>query len=509
MKEIAFGIDFGTTNSLVSVWGSDVHAMAGESKPRAIWDTSSGANHPHPSVVWYRLDHDPIVGLEARNSMASHENAMGHKFVRSVKRQLGKDKEIETLGGERIPAWQTASSIFHHLSSSVENYKGFKEQLNLKEAVVTIPVNFNGKQRRDIRKAMEHAGIRLQAFIHEPFAALIAHCYDQQEKLNSLKGKRALVFDWGGGTLDVCLVEVSDDGKYIYEIAHEGIEDRAGDDFDRNLMRYAKDHFIEEHDLPPEFTPNKHVEDRFWSAAELTKIELSKHMDHRMTVPSFHQIDRTMLDLKYSIERPVFEQIIQKELDAAESCIKRLLDKGRVSTGLVDYVLMVGGTSNIPAVSRMVEQMFGSKVSVASEPEAAISRGAAIVAAEGWEPYNVNDIVVKLSDDSYFSILPSKTPLVPRESSGYTFICTDPRVGSANFFFHTRQLEGDSKYTSLNAHLSVPTKPEIRKFEALDRVITNFSITEDATLRCSAKSSSLGEENEVEIADISMGLKID
>lgn len=508
MKELAFGIDFGTTNSLVSIWGSDIQAVEGSFKPRPIWDMTSGAEHPHPSVVWYRIDGEPIVGLVARQNMASHENAMGHRFVRSVKRMLGADREVETPGEQREAAWEAASRIFQHLSTSVSEYSGLKRALQLKEAVVTIPVHFNGRQRRDIRRAMERAGIRLQTFIHEPFAALISHFYDQNTKLDALKGQRTIVFDWGGGTLDVCLVEVSKDGTHIYELAHDGIEDRAGDEFDRNLMRHIKNKFIEANDLPVDFEPKGNVPDRFWAATEDAKIELSQDDRVRVSVPSFHRIDERMLDLSHTVERSAFESIIQTELEAAESCIQRLLNKGRLTPGLVDHVLLVGGTSNIPAVRHMVERIFGAKVSVASEPEAAISRGAAIVAAEGWQPYNVRDIGVKLSDDSFFTILPADTPLIPQESKGFTFLCTDPRTGSADFFFHARHVAGDRAFIPLNEHLSVPVDSSIRKFNALDRIISRFVITEDATLRCVAQSSSAGKEREIEITDIGIGLKL-
>ena len=379
----------------------------------------------------------------------------------------------------------------------------------MREAVVTIPVQFNGRQRRDIRRAMEHAGIRLQTFIHEPFAALISHFYEKERKLDVLKGKRAIVFDWGGGTLDVCLVEVSKDGQHIYEVAHDGIEDRAGDEFDHNLMRHVKRKFTEENDLPADFEPHGNVPDRFWVATEDAKKDLSVDTRVRVSVPSFHHNDRQMLDLSESVERSEFESIILPELEAAEVCLKRVLGKARVTPGLVDHVLLVGGTSNIPAVKKMVEHLFGEKVSVAREPDAAISRGAAIVAAEGWEPFNVKDIGVKLSDDSFFTILSAETPLVPRESKGFTFLCTDPRTGAADFFFHERHVIGDGAFVPLkNAHLSVATDNGIRKFDGMDRIIANFVITEDATLRCIAQSSSTGKQSEIEITDIGIGLKL-
>ena len=103
MRDIAFGIDFGTTNSLVSVWGQDLRAIAGD-RPIALWDRNVIGNRPHPSVVWYGPNAGPVVGRQARDNMASQEHAMGHVFVRSIKRRLGNNEEIELVGGERKPA---------------------------------------------------------------------------------------------------------------------------------------------------------------------------------------------------------------------------------------------------------------------------------------------------------------------------------------------------------------------------------------------------------------------
>lgn len=311
-------------------------------------------------------------------------DGMGHAFIRSIKRRLGRGEEVEIVGGQRKPAWEVAAEIFSHLKRDAEQHPslaGFAT--NLASCVVTIPVNYTGRQRRDIRRALERAGMRLECFLHEPFAALVGHFYDSETKLKHIKGDRVLVFDWGGGTLDVCLAEVSEDGKYIYETAHDGIEDRAGDDFDKKIMSILKRRFLAQTKLPLDDIELKGAaSDRFWIRSELGKIELSSSQQAEIEVPNFFELMGKPFDLREMMTREQFQEVIEEELLAAEQCVLRCLKHARITAGLVDHVLMVGGTSNIPAVRHMLERHFGSRVKVAKEPDAAIARGAAVVAAE-------------------------------------------------------------------------------------------------------------------------------
>jgi len=360
-----------------------------------------------------------------------------------------------------------------------------------------------------IQRAIGLHPLRLRCFIHEPFAALIGHFYNSATKLQSLRGQRILVFDWGGGTLDVCIAEVNEDGSRILELAHDGIEDRAGDDFDKKLMTTIKHKFLAKSGLKiDDITIKGNAADRFWSATELAKINLSTNMSARVEVGAFIDIYGKPIDLDEEVQRSEFEQIILAEVNAAEACVDRCLKKARLTAGLVDHVLMVGGTSCIPLVGRMLEKMFGAKVIVAKEPDAAIARGAAIVAAERWEPFNVKSVAVKLADDSFFTVLPAGRVLKPSASSSFTFYCVDPRPASANLFFFEQSAIGDQQYRALDMCLGVPSNPEIRNIANLDRIVAKFSVTEDATLRCEAQSGSIGTIEECEIFDLSFGLQL-
>src|SRR6266508_3367590 len=401
MKEkIAFGIDFGTTNSLAAGWGDDIRKQ--EPKPYALLD----GNRPHASVVWYSPDSKVIVGNAARAQMQAHGGDMGHRFIRSIKRDLGHDREHEILGGQRLPAYDVAAEIFRHLKDHAHSVQLLRRH-EIAECLVTVPVTFTGRQRKDIRRAMERAGIQLKGFLHEPFAAMISHFYDPETKLGKLRNQRVMVFDWGGGTLDVCIVQVSKDGTKIVELAHSGIEDRAGDDFDQRLMAELRTRFLQRNvELRDEdLELQGSVRDKFWLTAENGKITLSKTPEATVTVANFFQRNTKIYDLQETVTRHVFEGLIAGEVEAAVRCVQRCLTQARLTPGCVDHLVLVGGTSNIPLIREQLEALFGHKVQVAQQPDAAIARGAAIVAAEGWRPFNAVPLGVKLCDGSFFDIL--------------------------------------------------------------------------------------------------------
>jgi molecular chaperone DnaK (HSP70) len=509
MKQAAFGIDFGTTNSLVCVWGE---LWRNEARPPALWDMDETGGdsrpRPHASVVWYGPHDEPVVGRRAKHAMAAQQNGMGHAFISSVKRKLG--TETELVGGARKEAWEVASEIFKHLKNHAESSEELrKTDTKISDCVVTIPVDFDGRQRREIRRAIQKAGMRLQTFLHEPFAAMVSHFYRPDTKLRHLAGQRALVFDWGGGTLDVCVVEVSEDGSRVMELAHQGIADRAGDEFDLRMMRLMKAKYFNKSPLKADDVPiTGNASARFRNAAENAKIHLSSAISQTVDVPNLFEMLGKAHDLSVVVDRSEFEHEAGPEIQAAEACVDRCLSAARLTPGVIDHVLLVGGTSNIPAVRSMMERIFGARVTVAHEPDAAIARGAAIVAAEGWTPYNVHEVGVVLSDGGLFPVLPAGSTLQPKESKSFGFYCVDTRDGFARLILGHRPRAGDKEVKTLGNPLLIHTPKAIDGVGSLDRINVRFVITEDATLQVLAQSSATGMKAEIEIHDICFGLKL-
>ncbi len=184
------GIDFGTTNSIAAIYDTeDVRPLTNKS------------GMPHPSIIWFSEGGEKvIVGEEAKNHISEFSGREGHHYVNSIKRKLGESSPIAVFG-EKIAVHQVASHIFKHLrneASSEEN----SESYQLDEAIVTIPVNFDGPARKALRTAADNAGLYIKTFIHEPFAAIVAHYYQSHSfDLEALEEQIILVFDWGEARL--------------------------------------------------------------------------------------------------------------------------------------------------------------------------------------------------------------------------------------------------------------------------------------------------------------------
>ncbi|MCG3772431.1 MAG: Chaperone protein DnaK [Nitrosomonadaceae bacterium] len=412
-------------------------------------------------------------------------------------------------GGRRLKPYEIASEVFNHLKREGEGHPAIHGH-DFQSCVVTVPVGFSGEQRRGIRRAMERAGLKLQGLVHEPFAAMVSHFYHPEMKLSSLRGKRVLVFDWGGGTLDICLVEGSQDGATLYELAHDGIADRAGDDFDRRIMADLRGRFLEKHPglTNDDIDTRCHAQDRFWLNSERGKIELSKEESVRVRVPNFLD-GNPPIDLGESLNRLAFEEMIEQEVKAAAACTLRCLENARLTPSSVDYVLLVGGTSLIPRVRRQLEKIFGAKVQVTSEPDAAIARGAAMVAAEDWKPVNSVTLGCEMARGEFFSFLKKGEPLIASASKKFVFYCTDPRDGCANFIFCRRPIEGDSSVIPTGAILQVPVATERpTAYRDLDRLIVRSTVTQDATLLIVVTHTGMGHTARHEISDVSFGLHL-
>lgn len=505
MKEIAFGIDFGTTNSLLTVGG----VIVGNNKPVPIWDMN---RKPHPSVVRYQLDASPQVGSGAKREMTEMQNTLGNRFYRSIKRELGKGREFEIPGMSPVPASRIAGEIFKHLKARfLESPTNTGTEQDFSEAVVSIPIHFDGRARSDLRNAMAEAGIRATTFVHEPLAAAISHFYDPNQKLAAIRGKKVLVFDWGGGTLDVCVIGVSNDGRDLLELGTAAMDDLAGDEFDSAIMDALQSRYFEKNKVYSEaFTMSPSTEGRFRNRCEIAKIELSQDQEVGVTVPNFYETG-AVPDLIERFKRSEFENWIESRLDQAMATVDKCLKDASTQPELISHVLMVGGSSKIPAIQRRMEDLFGSRVELANEPDAAISRGAAIVAAEGWLPFAARKLSVKLSDDSFFPVLVSGSALTSSVSRSLSFFCIDPRSGGANFWFYDHPDDGHGTPRKLDSFLSIPINNSISSLADLkrDRLVCDFSLTENLTLRCNGRSSSLGQDREVEVFDIHFGLRIE
>lgn len=462
---IGYGIDFGTTNSLLSFHDG-----------RETFSFKDGEGLPHPSVVWFHGD-NVFVGREAKKNIHRYGDTPGHTFVRSIKRQLT-GSPVSVLGGPRTPE-AVAAEIFSHLKAHAEG-RGLSRPVT--ECVVTVPVYFDGHKRAAIRRAAQLAGIHIKSFVHEPFAAVIAHLSRTGKLGAPMRGREStLVFDWGGGTLDITLVSIGE--REIFELGIEGLEDRAGDRFDDLIAEHARTNFLKRNELDASaFRRERAAWDRLIAEAEFRKIELGIREGVDLRVANFYAIDDQRLNLKESLDRRTFENAIRPDIDAAMQKVDAIMRSVNKPDIEISSVLLIGGTSQVLAIQSEMRRRFGERVVTPQDPDSMIAEGAAIISYHDWRPELVRGVSVRLSDDTHHWIYRPATPIVSElMQKKPTFYCTDPREGVArvsifegtNDFGHI----GESRGT-----LEIPVRHH-NEPDVFERIHTEFNVTPDLILK--------------------------
>lgn len=464
------GIDFGTTNSL----------MVAYDREKNMFHYFSGAfDNPSPisSTIMYH-DNQVIIGKAARERMYKFEGVEGYHFEKSIKLKLGTTQYSDIFGDNTEP-YKIAGKIIEYLKNKAENeYSASKKDVDLNRAVFTVPINFSGKARRDLRKAANEAGIEVISFIHEPFAAIIGYffanndnkgsflnslfkretCSDVIKRLKEFDNQYILTFDWGGGTLDITVVHVVD-GK-MYELGTSELTNKAGDKFDELLASYVWHNFCERlsNQYSNEFLEKKRklVWGRLLAQAEMCKIELSTFEN---TVFSCEYVlgDDLKVHLTEEINRADFEsKVINEILDSAVNKIDEAIEQAAINPNQISHVLLTGGTCFIPAVQNRMIKKFGHRVESVKDADLLIAQGAAVISELGWVPFLTKDILIEMSDNSYWAIFEHGRPIVASEeiTNEEEFVCVDQRRKNAKVIFREGMYQEAGKVLAI---LNVPT----------------------------------------------------
>ena len=350
MKQI-IGIDLGTTNSGVSVVKNGVPQMLLNGEERII-----------PSVVGYSSDHKWLVGTPARNQyILAPENT-----VQSIKRKMGTDARVKLTDREFTPQ-EISSFILRELKEIAERNLGHE----VTDAVITVPAYFSDAARQATRDAGRIAGLKVQRIINEPTAAALAY------GLNQLEDLMVLVYDLGGGTFDVSLVELME-GVVDVRASH-GNTQLGGDDFDQLLAEHLADHFQEEHQV--DLRQDRLAWARLIRATEAAKIELSSHPFAWIKEEYLIEKDNVPLHFEHEVDRQTFEGLIYDLIEETLDSIDQVLADARVSAEEIDQVLLVGGSTRVPLAREMIEQHLGIEPQVLINPEEAVALGAGVQAA--------------------------------------------------------------------------------------------------------------------------------
>lgn len=344
------GIDLGTTNSAVAVM------EGGES---VIVPNAEG-NRTTPSVVAFTKDGERLVGETAKRQAITNPT----RTITSIKREMGSDHKVNIDGKDYSPE-EISAMILQKIKHDVEAYLGE----TVSEAVITVPAYFTDSQRQATKDAGKIAGLNVRRIINEPTAAALAYGVDKDTNHN-----RVMVFDLGGGTFDVSILEVGDG---VFEVlATRGNNKLGGDDFDQKLVDYMAEEFMKENGLDLRKDPTSLQ--RLKDAAEKAKKELSTTLTSNVNLPFITAINGTPAHLNMDISRSKFEELTSDLVEATEGPVKEALKDAGVSASEVNKILLVGGSTRIPAVQESVKKLVGKDPQKDINPDECVAIGAAL-----------------------------------------------------------------------------------------------------------------------------------
>ena len=348
----AVGIDLGTTNSVVS---------ALEAGDAVVIPNAEGARTT-PSVVAFAKDGEVLVGEVAKRQAVTNAD----RTIRSVKRHMGTNWNIE-IDGKKFTSQEISARILMKLKRDAESYLGD----TVTQAVITVPAYFDDAQRTATKEAGEIAGLEVLRIINEPTAAALAYGMDKETDDQTI-----LVFDLGGGTFDVSVLEIGD-GVFEVKSTH-GDTNLGGDDWDQRVIDWLVDSFKGDHGV--DLGNDKMALQRLKEAAEKAKIELSQVTQTQVNLPFITATDAGPLHLDYSLTRAKFQEMTQDLIDRCKVPFEQALKDAGITKEQVDHVVMVGGSTRMPAVQEMVEGLTGREPHKGVNPDEVVAMGAAIQA---------------------------------------------------------------------------------------------------------------------------------
>ena len=356
------GIDLGTTNSCVAV------LEAGEAK--VIPNPEGGRTTP--SVVAFK-NGERIVGDAAKRQVITNKDT-----VSSVKRLMGSDEKVEVNGKKYTPE-EISAMILSYMKDYAEAYLG--EKVN--KAVITVPAYFNDAQRQATKNAGKIAGLEVERIINEPTAAALAYGLDKQDEAQTV-----LVYDLGGGTFDVSILELGDG---VFEVkATAGNNRLGGDDFDNRIVDYLVETFKKENGI--DLSKDKMAMQRLKDAAEKAKKDLSGVTSAQISLPFISQSDDGPLHLELTLTRAKFEDLIRDLVDSTLEPVRKALKDAKLKASDLDKVILVGGSTRIPCVQELIKKELGKEPHKGVNPDEVVAMGAAIQG--GVLTGEVNDVVL-------------------------------------------------------------------------------------------------------------------